>query len=71
MEGKSVWRHPLTPLSNTEKIGYHFITESGTFLVGSILVRDFTEVGSSRIDKTYDFTQSLLNEKSQEEGRNV
>jgi hypothetical protein len=44
--------------------GYHLITDSGTFNIafvgGEALMRDFTEVGSDRIDETYPFTLKCL-----------
>lgn len=69
LEGKDIWRHPLihplTPVSKESLIessrGYNLITTSGTFLLhNGLLVRDFTEVGWDRIDKTYSFTANLL-----------
>jgi len=46
------------------QIGYHLITESGTFTILSGLeiynIRDFTEVGYKNIDKTYDEVRNHL-----------
>jgi hypothetical protein len=69
LEGKRVWRHPLETFPATCSTGYQLITESGTFLAAGILVRDFTEVGSSRIHETYSHTLNTLN--SPVEDRNV
>lgn len=54
------WVHPKH--NNLEKEGnaYSLVTRSGVFSTDSGLVRDFTEVGADRIDKTYDFVLSLL-----------
>jgi hypothetical protein len=53
---------PLTPpVSSTVVI----FTSSGTFQIGDgIWCRDFSDVGLSNIDKTYDFTLSRLREKT-------
>jgi hypothetical protein len=66
LEGKRVWRHPLETFPETCSTGYQLITESGTFLAASILMRDFTEVGSSRIHETYSHTLNTLNFKGDE-----
>ena len=65
LTSKRVWRHPLKETLNpaTESVGYHLITQSGTFIAGSFTMRDFTEVGSSRIHETYERTLSVLQEK--------
>lgn len=65
LDQKRVWRHPNKEdiISHTRSMAYHLITESGTFLAGSNLMRDFTEVGSSRIHETYSRTLSLLEEE--------
>jgi hypothetical protein len=67
---KKRWMHPrIEECCQKSRYGFHLITESGTFLVGftrpglresKILVRDFTEVGSSRIHETYSFTKDAL-----------
>jgi len=38
-------------------------TKSGKFLVDDIVVRDFSDIGLDKIDKTYDFTLSRLLQK--------
>jgi len=62
----SRWEHP--PPSNSVKttsFSYSLVTKSGFYRIWdaeetSFVVRDFTEVGSDRIHKTYPFTLSLL-----------
>jgi hypothetical protein len=39
------------------------ITESGTFTVGGVSVRDFTDVGVDQIEQTYDFTLNHINQR--------
>lgn len=63
LDGKRVWRHPLETNPYTESVGYHLITESGTFMASAHHMRDFTEVGSWRIHETYERTLSILQEK--------
>ena len=62
LEGKSVWRHPMGALGNTSvKEGYQLVTDSGTFkTVDGLWVRDFTEVGHTRIHETYAHTAERL-----------
>lgn len=67
---KKRWIHPhIEECCLKSKYGFHLITESGTFLVGylhsgvsetRLFVRDFTEVGASRIHETYPFTKEAL-----------
>jgi hypothetical protein len=74
-EGKRVWRHPLpeTLFGNCQtfvKEGLHLITESGTFYANNERVRDFTEVGYNRIDRTYqDVLETLNNQNNFEQVR--
>jgi hypothetical protein len=66
-DGKKVWRHPLTQSKNTSYFqGMHLITESGTFITfpspsTPCLVRDFTEVGLDRLERTYSTVLDALN----------
>jgi hypothetical protein len=70
-EGKRVWKHPYEKHSfqnNNEhhpemklQDGFHLVTESGTFMVKDLWVRDFTEVGHKRIHETYPFVLHRLN----------
>jgi hypothetical protein len=67
---KKRWIHPFTEdCSLKSKYGFHLVTESGTFFIGfnrpglkesKMLVRDFTEVGATRIHETYAFTAASL-----------
>jgi hypothetical protein len=67
---KKRWIHPRIEDCVPKGYGFHLITESGTFLVGfhrpgireksRLLVRDFTEVGATRIHETYSFTKEAL-----------
>ena len=67
---KKRWIHPHIEECVPRGYGFHLITESGTFLVGftrpgvreqsKMLVRDFTEVGATRIHETYAFTAASL-----------
>lgn len=50
------WR-PASPVKKMRML----ITESGSFTVSGITVRDFTEVGVDQIEKTYDFTMNHIN----------
>ena len=58
------WIHPTIVSPVLKVCGYHLITDSGTFNIafvgGEALMRDFTEVGSDRIDETYPFTLKCL-----------
>ena len=58
-----------TTTAPTTVIGYHLITETGTFLISSkgktLRVRDYTEVGWKRIDKTYETVRLYLNKKKE------
>lgn len=57
----SRWVPLMPPVSSTVVI----FTSSGTFQIGDgIWCRDFSDVGLSNIDKTYDFTLSRLREKT-------
>ena len=61
LEGKNVWRHPLTLSPADAREGYQLVTDSGTFkTVDELWVRDFTEVGHDRIHETYEYTASRL-----------
>lgn len=70
-DGKKVWRHPLTHSSSYSYFkGIQLITESGTFftfpsLGTPYLVRDFTEVGIERLERTYPFTLGCLNKENE------
>jgi hypothetical protein len=59
-----IQRCHLTPKRPKESLWYQFFTESGTFIIQDgqkqILVRDFTDVGSSEIHKTYDWVLKVL-----------
>ena len=52
-------------------IGYHLITESGTFTIVSGVeiynIRDFTEVGYKNIDKTYDEVRNHLTQTNKKD----
>jgi hypothetical protein len=52
------WR-PVSPVKRMRML----ITESGTFTVGGIMMRDFTDVGVDQIEKTYDFTLNHINQR--------
>ena len=47
--------------------GFHLITEDETFMIErdtkDILIRDFTEVGLSQIDQSYEMIQQFMNKK--------
>jgi len=58
------WVRRTTTSSGPDTIGYHLITESGTFRTKQGLFRDFTEVGADRIQDTYSFVASRLNFQS-------
>jgi hypothetical protein len=59
-----IQRCHLTPKRPKESLWYQFFTESGTFVIQDgqkqIPVRDFTDVGSSEIHKTYDWVLKVL-----------
>jgi len=67
---KKRWIHPHIEECLPKTHGFHLITESGTFFIGftrpgvreqsKMLVRDFTEVGATRIHETYAFTAASL-----------
>ena len=54
----------LTPMRPSTPFWYQFFTESGTFVIQdgakSISVRDFTDVGSDELHKTYDWVLKVL-----------
>ena len=52
------WR-PVSPVKRMRML----ITESGTFTVGGVSVRDFTDVGVDQIEQTYDFTLNHINQR--------
>jgi hypothetical protein len=58
---EGVWTRvsTLVPGPDTQ-MGYHLITESGTFLTSQGLFRDFTEVGHDQIQETYPYVASRL-----------
>ena len=58
------WVRRTTTSPGPDTIGYHLITESGTFRTKQGLFRDFTEVGADRIQDTYSFVASRLNFQS-------
>jgi len=62
ISANGIWNHIITEGCSPE--GYHLITSSGNFRIfigeEEYCVRDFTEVGSKRIEKTYELTLSLL-----------
>lgn len=73
-EGKRVWKHPdqhtlLQSCQTFIKEGYHLITHSGSFYANNLRVRDFTEIGHDRIDRTYNNVLTTLNENNFEEER--
>jgi hypothetical protein len=68
-EGKRVWKHPLPETlfetcQTFVKEGWHLITESGTFFANKNHVRDFTEIGYNRIDRTYQNVLDTLNNQN-------
>jgi hypothetical protein len=54
-----VWRRELRPISDCRL--RHLVTESGTFYINGMLVRDATEVGNRAIAESYDTVMNLLN----------
>lgn len=62
-----IWQQPKYVEANPvveEQIWYSLFTEAGTFVVGNdLVVRDFTDVGSKDIDKTYAMVIDELNKK--------
>jgi len=62
-----IWQQPKyvnVKLATENQIWYSLFTESGTFVVGNeLVVRDFTDVGSDNIDKTYPMVINELNKK--------
>jgi hypothetical protein len=60
------WSHP-TPCGPEQKEGYHIITGSGTFLSEDVgLLRDFTEIGISNLDRFRPTILKKLNSTSLE-----
>jgi hypothetical protein len=62
---EGIWQQlPVTSKLAYKKYGFHLITDSGTFRIfkpsGEFCVRDFTEVGSSRIAETYEWMKRRL-----------
>jgi hypothetical protein len=59
------WEHPTVKGEYACGKAYHLITKSGIFIIvgvdGEEFIRDFTEIGSDKIDQTYDFVLSTLN----------
>lgn len=59
------WTHPTVKGEYTCGKAYHLITKSGIFIIfaedGEQFIRDFTEIGTDKIDQTYDFVLSTLN----------
>jgi len=56
-----------SPEGHIQLTGFHLITEDETFIIerdkNDILIRDFTEVGLSRIDQSYEMVQHFMNKK--------
>jgi hypothetical protein len=65
-EGKRVWRHPDQETLGTmySKEGYQIITKSGSFYANNLRVRDFTEIGYDRMDRTYANVLATLNQEN-------
>jgi hypothetical protein len=68
-EGKGVWRHPPQDIlfekcQTFVQEGCHLITESGSFYANAMRVRDFTEIGYNRIDRTYKSVLETLNKQN-------
>jgi hypothetical protein len=68
-EGKHVWKHPDSPTllqgcTVFTKEGCHLITKSGSFYANNMRVRDFTEIGYDRIDRTYADVLATLNQEN-------
>jgi hypothetical protein len=67
MYKNGIWQQPNyvdATLAGDEQIWYSLFTEAGTFIVGNdLVVRDFTDVGSDNIDKTYPMVIEELNKK--------
>jgi hypothetical protein len=63
MTSKRIWTHPKVK-GDLHSVGYHLVTESGSFTIGfgtqRMIVRDFTEVGAKRIHETYPFIKSII-----------
>lgn len=61
---KKIWTHGKRKSLEGKLVGYHLVTESGSFKIGfaneNMLVRDFTEVGAKRIHETYPFIKSII-----------
>jgi hypothetical protein len=56
-----------SPEGHIQLTGFHLITEDETFMIerdkNDILIRDFTEVGLSSIDQSYEMVQHFMNKK--------
>jgi hypothetical protein len=62
---EDTWKQePVVSKLPYKKYGFHLITDSGTFKIykpnAEFSVRDFTEVGSSRISETYEWMKRRL-----------
>ncbi len=62
---QDTWKQePVVSKLPYKKYGFHLITDSGTFKIfkpgAEFIVRDFTEVGSSRISETYEWMKRRL-----------
>ena len=61
---KKIWTHCKRKSLQGKLVGYHLVTESGSFKIGfanqHMQVRDFTEVGAKRIHETYPFIKSII-----------
>lgn len=57
-----MWVHPYMHTEEPSFTqGYQLITQSGMFMIGyEDIIRDFTEVGASSIDQTYEYVLQLL-----------
>lgn len=71
-ETDALWNtciHGSVKETKTENIlhGINIVSESGTFIVrhhgSNILIRDFTEMGITNIEKSYDFLDEFINKK--------
>jgi hypothetical protein len=64
---RGVWNHPTGNSTNDPWTGYQLITTSGSFAIfidnDEHIIRDFTEVGLSRLEESYekeDYARSYL-----------
>jgi hypothetical protein len=58
------WQQPTNTVEHTEEMWYSLFTESGSFMLFEGMLpamRDFTDVGATKIHKTYDWVLNTLN----------